>query len=160
MNPQKIKSVCFTGHRNFPLEQSGKLLLAVELLILQGYTEFYAGGAIGFDTCAAQAVLYLRQQYPQIKLHLLLPCDREEQTRGWSQMQLQLYDYIRSQADETVILGHYDRACMLRRNQALVDAASFCLCWFNQQRQRSGTGQTIRLAQKQRLQIQNLFVTK
>ena len=42
---------------------------------------FYgAGGALGFDTLAAQTVLDMKKEYPQLRLILVLPC--EDQTRG------------------------------------------------------------------------------
>lgn len=63
---QKICS--FSGHRSIPSDQLPQLekRLEAELcnLIHCGFTKFRAGGALGFDTLAAQAVLRLREQYP------------------------------------------------------------------------------------------------
>ena len=79
------KTACFTGHRKIASEQqrivAERLKQTVEKLILNGYCYFGAGGALGFDTLAAECVLYLKKQYPQIKLILVLPC--KTQTRGW-----------------------------------------------------------------------------
>ena len=70
-------SCCFTGHRKIPQRKSGqiqeRLRNEIVTAIQNGYTFFYAGGAIGFDTMAAQAVLELKAQYPHIKLILVLP---------------------------------------------------------------------------------------
>ena len=52
-------------------------------LICAGIYRFMAGGAYGFDALAAQAVLRLREGYPDIKLILALPC--LTQTRSWSE---------------------------------------------------------------------------
>ncbi|MDR1117393.1 MAG: SLOG family protein [Oscillospiraceae bacterium] len=50
-------------------------------LIQRGVIYFGAGGALEFDTVAAQTVVELKKVYPQIKLILVLPC--KTQTRGW-----------------------------------------------------------------------------
>ena len=60
----KEKTVCFTGHRTIPLLKKWKiekkLKEALEALIEEGYCYFGAGGALGFDTIAAQMVLNLK----------------------------------------------------------------------------------------------------
>ena len=72
------KTCCFTGHRQLPEkykdEIASKLENTIKSLIHSGYRYFGAGGALGFDTLAAQTVLRLRKSYPQIKLILVLPC--------------------------------------------------------------------------------------
>ena len=158
MSGNREKSVCFTGHRSFPCRESGRILLALEALTALGYTDFYAGGAKGFDSRAAQAVLYLKRSSPQIRLHLLLPCEREKQIKGWTKQEILLYDHLRQNADSVSVLGKYTRGCMKKRNQALVDAASYCLCWYDSSKVRSGTAQTVFMARRDGLQIQNLFV--
>ena len=54
-------TVCFTGHRKLPFMQlhsiEKRLKDEIISLIEQGYRYFGAGGALGFDTIAAQAVL-------------------------------------------------------------------------------------------------------
>ena len=63
---------CFTGHRIIPADEFAllqmKLLKAVEMLIQYGYFVFYVGGALGFDTLAAQTVILLKEKYSFIKL--------------------------------------------------------------------------------------------
>ncbi len=154
---KREKSVCFTGHRNFPIHEIGRILGAVQRLIERGYTDFYAGGADGFDARAAQSVLYLRARFPQIRLHLLLPCPAEQQTAGWDEAQKQLYDFVYQHADEVKVLTSGGWDCMRVRNQALVDAASQCVCWFDATRQRSGTAQTVRMAKRAGLVIENIW---
>lgn len=81
------KTVCFTGHRSVPLLKKRKiekrLKETLETLIQDGYCFFGAGGALGFDTIAAQTVLDLKKKHPEIKLILVLPC--KNQTRGWTE---------------------------------------------------------------------------
>ena len=66
------QTCCFTGHRKIPLDQlesvTQRLRDAVLASIKDGYLYFGAGGALGFDTLAAQTVLNLKKDYQQIKL--------------------------------------------------------------------------------------------
>lgn len=74
MLDMKSKAACFTGHRTLPEENlpeiAERLENALIALIEQDYCYFSAGGALGFDTLAAQTVLRLRERYPQIRLIL------------------------------------------------------------------------------------------
>ena len=74
----KDRTACFTGHRTIPFLQKQKLKKRTKQVLIeaieQGYRYFGAGGALGFDTLAAQAILELKNEYPQIRLILVLPC--------------------------------------------------------------------------------------
>ena len=65
----RAKTCCFTGHRN--LSSGEKLKAAVRLReiiaeqIKAGVVFYGAGGALGFDTLAAQTVLDMKKEYPQ-----------------------------------------------------------------------------------------------
>ena len=100
----KEKTCCFTGHREIPSGQRRRIFAkteeAIEGLIKKGYLYFGAGGALGFDTIAAFAVLKLKERYPDIRLILVLPCF--SQTRGWSQEDIEIYDDIKQKADKVV----------------------------------------------------------
>lgn len=78
----RAKTCCFTGHRS--LNGAEKLKVAVRLrkvikeLVKQGIVFYGVGGALGFDTLAAQTVLDMKKEYPQLRLILVLPC--EDQT--------------------------------------------------------------------------------
>ena len=109
------KTACFTGHRKIPPgsipELSQRLKNTLLRLIEEGYMYFGAGGALGFDTLAAQCVLSLRKRYSHIKLILVLPCTT--QTKGWSKDDIAVYEEIKSQADKVVYTSHdYFRGCM------------------------------------------------
>ena len=92
------KTACFTGHRKIPPEGipelSQRLKNTLLRLIEEGYMYFGAGGALGFDTLAAQCVLSLRKRYSHIKLILVLPCTT--QTKGWSKDDIAVYEEIKS----------------------------------------------------------------
>lgn len=63
-----MTTCCFTGHRRIPPEAIAplreRLEAEIESLIRQGVRYFGAGGALGFDTLAAEAVLDLKAVYP------------------------------------------------------------------------------------------------
>ena len=146
------KTVCFTGHRIIPSEKRASLFAhltdVITSLLEAGYRYFGAGGALGFDTLAAQAVLQLRTEYPQIRLILVLPC--KEQTRGWLAADVDTYIEILHQADKVVYTAeHYYRGCMFKRNRHLVDNSSVCICYLTSDH--GGTAYTVRYAQSQQL---------
>ena len=49
-----------------------RLCNSIEMMILEGYTHFISGGALGMDMYAAEAVLTLREQYPEITLEIAI----------------------------------------------------------------------------------------
>ena len=153
-----MKTCCFTGHRIIKItpELVQRLRDAVIDVIGQGVTEFYDGGAIGFDMLAAETVIALKGEYKDIKLHMLLPCPPEEQIKGWNKAQVARYQKILQDADSiTTISEHYTRDCMKIRNNQLVEISDCCICFCNNPR--SGTGQTVRMARDKGIDIINLF---
>lgn len=122
-------------------------------------TDFYAGGAIGFDTLAANNVLRMREKYPQVKLHIVLPCSNANQTKGWTAEQVADFNRILGLADTVAYISDsYYNGCMKGRNARLVKLASdYCICYWNPKHYRSGTGQTVRMARKKGIPVINLF---
>ena len=119
---------------------------------------FYAGGAAGFDTLAAQTVLELKASYPWISLVLLIPCSPEEQTRSFSSnMQDTYFDIMQSADKVEYISPHYVEGCMKERNQRLIDYADICVCCYDERRSATGTGQTVRMAYKKGINVINLY---
>ena len=155
-----MRSVCFTGHRKITItrELKTRLYTELELLAHNGVTEFYAGGALGFDTLAEQTVTELKKSYPQVRLNLVLPCPTEQQTKKWSAEDKTEYFRLLSLADSVEICcEHYTADCMKKRNQRLVDLADICVCYFNSSNDRSGTGQTVRMVQRKGIPICNIY---
>ena len=151
------KTCCFTGHRNIPLLKRKAVVrnLKNELttLIDKGYQFFGAGGALGFDTIAAQTVLELKEQFPHIKLILVLPC--ETQTRGWKEKDIAIYEEIKRQADKVVYTSkEYTRGCMHKRNRHLVDNSSICIAYLTEQS--GGTAYTVDYSMKNGLSVINI----
>ena len=155
----KSKTCCFTGHREIPPEKRTEIIGRLERIIISLYqkgVQYYgAGGALGFDTIAAQTVIRLRESCPGIKLILVLPC--LTQTRGWRPEDVAEYEYIKAQADKVVYTGQqYTSGCMHKRNRHLVDNSSVCICYLT--RNSGGTAYTIRYAKKRNLEIINIAV--
>lgn len=153
----KEKTCCFTGHRTIPEAQKAKvavsLRIAIRELVLDGYLYFGAGGALGFDTMAAQTVLRLKGEFPHIKLILVLPC--KDQADRWSEADRAVYEDIKSKADKIVYMAeHYTRDCMFRRNRHLVDNSSVCICYLTQKS--GGTAYTVGYAEKKGVTVKNL----
>lgn len=153
----KEKTCCFTGHRKIPNSEiptiKTELKKAIIELINEGVIYYGAGGALGFDTIAAQTILELKADYPQVKLILVLPC--KEQTVRWNQNDIEIYEYIKSQCDKHVYTSeHYYDGCMHKRNRHLVDNSSYCICYLKYNR--GGTFFTYNYAKKQGLNILNI----
>lgn len=151
------KTACFTGHRKIPPESiselSQRLKNTLLRLIEEGYMYFGAGGALGFDTLAAQCVLSLKNQYTHIKLILVLPCIT--QTKGWSENDIAIYEEIKSQADKVVYTSReYSRGCMFKRNRRLVDCSSVCVAYLTQEK--GGTAYTVNYAKEHGLTFYNI----
>lgn len=159
-----MKSCCFTGHRSFTGDTTNldtRLYDILERAInKKSVADFYCGGAVGWDELAAQTVLKLREIYPHIKLHLILPCSNEEQTAKWTKEQKAEFYRILNLADSVEYTSeHYYNGCMKVRNARLVELADFCFCFWDTNRQRSGTAQTVRMAQRKKIMIVNFFRT-
>lgn len=119
-------------------------------LIQAGVTTFLTGGALGFDTLAARTVLRLKEQYPCIGLHLVLPC--LSQTRGWRTEDAMEYEAIKAQANSVVYTSKtYTRGCMHKRNRCLVDSSSVCVCYLT--KDKGGTAYTVSYARSKGLSI-------
>ena len=157
MNNLRVNTCCFTGHRIIPSGEKetirNLLETAIEKVIQDGYRFFGTGGALGFDTLAAQTVLKLKRQYPHIRLILVLPCIT--QTDGWKQDDIDEYERIKALADKVVYTSReYHTGCMHKRNRHLVDNSSLCICYLT--RLSGGTAYTVRYAENKRVYIRNI----
>lgn len=153
----KEQTCCFTGHRTIPEWQQDNISVALRVtirnLIHNGYRYFGVGGALGFDTMAAQMVLSLKTEFPAIKLILVLPC--KNQTDKWGKKDRAIYEKIKGQADKVVyITEYYTPDCMMRRNRHLVDHSSVCVCYLTQKQ--GGTVYTVNYAHRKGVRVINL----
>ena len=143
----------FTGHRDIPPESYNHIyelvLYNIQKLYKEGITDFVCGGALGFDTLAANAVIEARQDL-DIKLHLILPCS--DQNKSFTDSQKFEYERIIQLADSVQILHErYVRGCMHERNRELVKNSccgiAYCL------KTEGGSAYTVKYAILQNLPI-------
>ena len=154
---EQEKSLFFTGHREvYRTEGSdafGLLCATVRSFAEKGYIYFITGGAMGFDTMAAECVLKLKDEFPHIKLILMLPC--REQTAKWGVWDTKKYDGILSKADDVIYVSeNYTKECMFQRNRAMADASSACIAYCS--KSSGGTAYTISYALKKGIPVTNL----
>ncbi len=149
---------CFTGHRIIKNEHidflPDKLDMTIRELFNQGVCDFIAGGALGFDTIAAEAVLRMRERIPALRLILALPC--KEQTNGWKSADKLRYEYILSQADKIIYVSqNYTPQCMHKRNRFMIDNSSHCI--FYMTHPSGGTAYTVKYALENHLKMHNII---
>ena len=150
-------AACFTGHREIPARDIPAVRKRVASALLQaygnGYRVFYCGGARGFDTIAAREVLRFREEHPEVRLVIAVPC--ASQADRWPAEDRETYREILDAADEAVILSEtYYNGCMQHRNRYMVDRSSLCLCYMV--RFEGGTWYTARYAMQEGILLKNL----
>ena len=149
---------CFTGHRVIPISDRERIKSALEkavenMIVEKGVSLFIVGGALGFDTSAALVVLSAKKRHFHIKLRVAVPCDN--QTRGWSEKAVALYEDILGKADEIVQTGReYTSGCMHVRNRYMVDCSDYCIAY--KTRESGGTAYTVRYALEKGVEVINL----
>lgn len=167
---QKIireKTICFTGHRSEKLPKGEtlenlRLRLAeeIEKAIQDGYNTFLFGGAYGWDLMAAEEVIKKKtvinlNKPRRIRLIGVIPF--EEQAVRYSLADHERYYEIMPKCDDVITLNtHYNIQCYAKRNQYMVDRSNRVICYWNRQTV-SGTAQTVRMAEKQKIEIINLY---
>ncbi len=156
-----MNTCSFTGHRDIPRELhstlDGLLTRAVEYLYAQGVRSFCIGGAVGFDTLAAKAVIRLKLKHRDARLIMVLPC--QDQDGSWQTRDKEIYSYILANADEIeYVCDSYSRGCMKKRNQRLVDMCDVLVAY--SYKERSGSAQTVRMALSEGKTVYNLYGKK
>lgn len=157
MLKKRMTSACFTGHRFIKDSLKDPILHNLKVVITslygQGYRNFITGGALGFDTLAALAVLELRERLEDITLSLYFPC--KDQTAKWKSEDAELYERIKAECDSYIyICEEYQNGCMQMRNRRMVDDSSFCIAYY--EHDRGGTAMTVSYAIKRGARIYNL----
>lgn len=153
-------SACsFTGHRKICKEHRSELASLLDRAILylyeNGCRDFYAGGALGFDTVAAKQVIAFRMLHRDVKLHLVIPC--QDQSKSWSASDVRMYEYVLASADTVEFISdEYFRGCMLRRNDRLISLSDVTVAYYDGS-ERGGTAYTVKCAKKKGSVIFNLY---
>ena len=152
-----LRRCCFTGHRQIVPEDVEPLIHQLDAVLTALYSmgcrDFYAGGAMGFDTLAAERTIAFRNAHPDLRLILMLPC--RDQCRGWPTQDRARFSEILHACDVyRYVSERYDSRAMYRRNMALVEVSDVCVTYVR--RAASGAGQTMRAAQRAGRTVINL----
>lgn len=156
---KRMRRCAFTGHRpeklNTPEWEVRKLLRqAVEQAYTDGFNVFLSGVARGVDLWAADIVLLMKEEHPDIKLMCAVPFIGYDSR--WSDKQRSECQRILKNADHVVtVCNGYSDGCFQRRNEWLVDHASRLIAVWNGKP--SGTGNAVRYALAQKVEVINLL---
>ena len=156
IDPQK--SCCFSGHRIIRNEDIDVIVRNLPILLdkfhKSGINTFIAGGALGFDTLAAQEVINLREKHNDVRLILALPC--RNQDLKWTDYQKNQYSAILDAADEILYISEsYLPGCMQKRNRFMVDNCMTLVVYI--QNASSGTGYTTKYALDKERRVINII---
>lgn len=157
----KSKTLCFSGHRPEKLPANGDvnspemrrilsvLFLEIDKSVENGYTSFITGVAKGVDLWAAKYVIQLKEKYPELSLICAVPY--KEYGKSWKGLDKWDLEMTFDMSDEIVFVSEsYTSFCMRKRNEYMVDNSSKLIAVVSDYR--SGTGQTIRYAQRNKLE--------
>ena len=136
----------FTGHRTIPRGKieyvRQELRREIELAVAEGFTRFISGFASGVDLEAAAIVAEMKRENPALFLEAAIPY------RGRMKTVEPLFRELIGQCDSVYCeCEEYAANCYFLRNYYLVKSAERVIAVFSG-RQRSGTAQTMRLAEK------------
>ena len=113
------------------------------------------GGALGFDTLAAEYVVQLRDKHPDVRLIFCLPC--ADQSGKWKRADCSRYERLLYLSDETRVLSpRYFDGCMQVRNRYMVDRSYLCIAYMV--RLKGGTLSTVRYAISEDVPVINIAV--
>ena len=160
------KTVCFTGYRPEKIKKTdpdndflfadiqAHILGIIHKLAERGYKTFLSGMAEGFDLMAASAVLLVQSNYPEIELVCVIPFP--EQADRFAPFWKAEHKRIMREAQRHITISDkYHSGVFHRRNNFLVDNASFLVCYYDGQP--GGTYHTVEQAESKELEIINLF---
>lgn len=135
----------FTGHRELHDLDFALLDRVIKNLIKNGCKRFLCGMARGFDLAAAESVLSLKKEYPDVSLVACVPC--EGQSRYFTAADRERYERIIKNCSEVVCLSdHYHHGCMHMRNRYMVDNCDVVVCYLR--KNSGGTYYTVKYAEK------------
>lgn len=151
------QTCCFTGHRFIDSEALPTVKRALDFEVKRlyegGVRNYITGGALGFDTLAAEAVIKFKLEHPDVHLIIALPCTDHD--AKWTEAQRRRSEVIKHHADLVHILSprYYD-GCMQARNRYMVDNSSQCISYCK--RNYGGTYSTVCYAKRKGLRISEL----
>ena len=153
-----MECCAFTGHRRIESRHVGRIDDLLSRAIAYAYGEgcrtFVTGGALGFDTLAAKEIIRFRMSHCDVRFKIILPC--KNQSEGWSDSQISLYEYTLANADEIeYVADDYSDGCMRDRNMRLAESCDLMIAYVA--RPYSGAAQTVRMATRLGKSVYNLY---
>ena len=126
----KRDTVCFSGHREIPPEELERIKIELKLtvsgLIERGYTDFYTGGAEGFDFLATECVAEMKKEYPDITLNIIFPFRNTKCDKLYKDV-IPVCDRVEYMSDKYFPWTYHER------NRKLVEKSSVCVCYLTKQ---------------------------
>ena len=160
--PARQESCCFTGHRpgKLPwkynendvrcLALKRRIADAVELAYEEGFRHFLCGMAMGCDLYFCEAVLALRERYPEVTVEAAIPCPT--QADAWPEAERDRYRELVARCDmETMVSDTYSSTCMQRRDRYMVDHSMLLIAAFDGTA--GGTRYTVEYALRRGIEI-------
>lgn len=154
---QRSLSISFTGHRHIAnyVDTEKKVENAIRLCYRNGQRFFYAGGAIGFDTMAAEAVLRLKEELTDVVLIIVVPFPQQDSL--FNDSYRQRYLHILDMADEVITISNsFSNFAYLKRNDYMISHSSQLIAYWDEV-SLGGTSYTVRKACEKKLTIYNLY---
>lgn len=157
-------AVCISGHRPEKLPTGAALRMMQSLLYREietamqdGAQTFYTGMARGADLWAADIILHFRRQYPAVKLVCVLPfSDRLSPGSGAERFHVHA---VMQAADQVISLSeHFYKGCYRDRNAYMIRHSKRLIALIADIR--SGTGQTVHMAERAGLEMRVLSLTE
>ncbi len=153
----RARTCCFTGHRDI-LEREIPVIMKrteeyVRTLVNRGVVFYGLGGALGYDTLAAQLLMRIRDE-EGLPIKLILVAPFEEFTNRWNADQQKIFREMLPKYNKVVYKEHHpSKGAYLSRDRHLVDGSAYCIAYCT--RNYGGTAYTVDYARKQGLQIYN-----
>lgn len=134
---------------------SERLKETVNSAIQNGYRCFITGGAVGFDTMAAQTVLNSKKEHRRKKIKLILAIPYPQQAEKWEKAEIEEYERIKALADEVIYISkEKKKGCMHARNRYMIGNSSLCIAYMT--KHTGGTAYTVKYAQENNKKICNI----
>ncbi len=165
----KSKTVCISGHRQEKLPDNGKTtsmkmrqilsMLYFEIFqsIRDGYNTFIVGGSRGIDLMAAEFIYQFIHQGEDIKLVVAMPYP--DFGKNYKNVDLYMRGNAIAEAELVVNVSEkYSEGSYSKRNRFMVDHSSRIIAVVADPK--SGTGQTIRYAEKSGLDMKIINADK
>lgn len=153
------KTCCFTGHRSDKLPNGDELEILRERLFVamlemigRGVDTFITGMAEGFDLIAAETVINFYAR-PCLRLVCAVPYFGQIGEMKTAENRQRYQSLLRAAAYKVCFFERFSPKAYRVRNQFMVNYSSHLIGFMNGNSSRSGTGQTIRMAQRAGLDI-------